>query len=179
MSTNYTPGPAAGAHIDKDGDNWTLVLVRELHHPPEKVWEAITEPEHLRAWAPFDADKSLGEAGATVKLTTLGAPKEHITEITVSRAEKPHILEYQWSGNMRWQLEPSGTGTRLMLWHNINRNFISMGAAGWHVCFDVMDHYLSGDPIGRTVGPDAMKIDGWQRLHEEYANQLGVPMPTW
>ena len=33
----------------------TLVLVRDLPHPPAKVWRALTEPEHLREWAPFDA----------------------------------------------------------------------------------------------------------------------------
>ena len=30
----YVPGPAAGAEIQKDGEKWTLVLVRELSHPP-------------------------------------------------------------------------------------------------------------------------------------------------
>ena len=55
----YTPGPASGAQIRKDGDKWTLILVRELRHSPEKVWEALTDPAHLRQWAPFDADGSL------------------------------------------------------------------------------------------------------------------------
>ena len=49
-----------------------------------------------------------------------------------------------------------------------------MGAAGWHVCLDVLDHLLGGDPIGRIVGPDAMKFGGWQRLHAEYARQFGI-----
>ena len=45
--SSYTPAPAYGAHIEKDGEQWTLVLVRDLKHPPEKVWRALTEPEHL------------------------------------------------------------------------------------------------------------------------------------
>jgi len=32
----YTPGPASGAEVRKDGEKWTLVLVRELRHSPEK-----------------------------------------------------------------------------------------------------------------------------------------------
>ena len=56
----YAPGPAAGAEIHKDGQTWTLVLVRDLAHPPAKVWKALTEPEHLREWAPFDSDRNLG-----------------------------------------------------------------------------------------------------------------------
>ena len=44
-----------------------------------------------------------------------------------------------------------------------------MGAAGWHICFDVLERLLADRPIGRIVGADAMKFDGWQRLHAEYA----------
>ena len=75
--------------------------------------------------------------------------------------------------------KPLGGGTRLTLWTNIDRRFISMGAAGWHICFDVLDHLLGGSPIGRIVGPDAMKFGGWQRLNAEYAKQFGVETPDW
>jgi uncharacterized protein YndB with AHSA1/START domain len=180
----YVPGPANIARIQKDqGPNgeekWTLVLVRELRHSPEKVWEAITDPAHLREWAPFVADGSLGTVGATVKLTTVAAPKPTVSEATVTRADAPNLLEYNWGDfDMRWQLEAFGGGTRLTLWTNIGHRFIAMGAAGWHICFDVLDHLLSGTPIGRIVGADALKF-GWQRLHAEYAKQFGIEMPNW
>ena len=54
--------------------------------------------------------------------------------------------------------------------------FIAMGAAGWHICFDVLDHLLGGIPLGRIVGPEAMKF-GWQRLNAEYAKQFGIESP--
>jgi hypothetical protein len=73
----------------------------------------------------------------------------------------------------------SGGGTRLTLWHNIDRRYIAMGAAGWHICFDVLDHLLSDTPIGRIVGPAAMQFAGWQRLHVEYAQQFGIEPPKW
>jgi uncharacterized protein YndB with AHSA1/START domain len=169
----YSPGAASGAEIRKDGEKWTLVLVRDLPHPPAKVWKALTEREHLREWAPFDSDRDLGAVGA-VKLSTVGTPQ--VTESRVKRAEAPRLLEYSWGGNdMRWELEALGSGgTRLTLWHNINRNFISMGAAGWHICFDVLERLLAGQPIGRIVGPEVMKFEGWQRLNAEYAKQFGV-----
>src|SRR5205085_1095838 len=136
----YTPGPA-NATVQKDGDKWTLVLVRELRHSPQKVWQALTDPTQLREWAPFDADGNLGKAGNTVHLTTVGAPGPHITESKVTRADPPKLLEYNWGDfNMRWQVEPLGAGTRLTLWTNIDRRFISMGAAGWHIALDVLDH---------------------------------------
>src|SRR6202048_4254580 len=125
----YTPGPAGGAQIRKDGEKWTLVLVRELRHPPEKVWQALTDPAHLREWAPFEADGSLGTVGTTVKLTTVGAPTPQVSETAVTRADAPKVLWYNWvAQDIRGELEPLGSGTRLTLWHNIDRRFISWGA---------------------------------------------------
>jgi uncharacterized protein YndB with AHSA1/START domain len=49
----YTPGPASGAQVRKDGEKWTLILVRELRHAPEKVWQALTDPAHIREWRPL------------------------------------------------------------------------------------------------------------------------------
>ncbi len=175
----YTPGPA-DAQVRKDGENWTLVLVRELRQSPDKVWQALTDPAQLREWAPFDADRNLGSSGATVKLTTVGAPSPHVTETKVTRADAPRVLEYNWGGgDMRWELEDHGGGTRLTLWANIDRRFISMGAAGWHICLDVLQRLLDGAPIGRIVAGDALKFGGWQRLNAEYAKQFGVEAPSW
>ena len=169
----YMPGPAAGAEVRKDEDKWTLVVVRELRHSPEKVWKALTDPASLREWAPFDSDRSLASVGP-VQLSTVGMPTPQISETQVTRADAPNLLEYSWGGNdLRWTLEPLGDGTRLTLWHNIDRNFISMGAAGWHICLDVLDRLVAGDPIGRIVGGDAMQF-GWPRLHTEYTKRFGL-----
>ena len=170
----YTPGQARGAQIKKDGvqedkSKWTLILVRELRHSPDKVWQALTDPAQLREWAPFVVDRSLGKAGTTVNLTWVAAPTPIETKIT--RADAPTALEY---GDMRWELEASVCGTRLTLWHKIDRRFIAWGAAGWHISFDVLDRLLAGEPIGRIVGPEAMKFAGWQRLVGEYAKQFEV-----
>jgi uncharacterized protein YndB with AHSA1/START domain len=169
----YVPGPASGAQVQKDGEKWTLVLVRELRHSPKKVWQALTDPAHLREWAPFETDGSLGTAGTTVKLTWVGAATPQDT--TVTRADAPKVLEYN---DIRWELEAIDGGTRLTLWHNIDRRFISWGAAGWHIAFDVLDRLLSGTPIGRIVGGDAMRFSGWQRLTAEYAKQFGSEAPN-
>jgi len=169
----YTPGPASWAQVRKEGEKWTLILVRELRHSPEKVWQALTDPAHLREWAPFVADGSLDTVG-TVHLTWVGAPQP--LEVKVTRADAPKVLEYS---DTRWELEPIVGGTRLTLWHNIDRRFISMGAAGWHICFDVLDRLLNGTPIGRLVGNEALAFEGWQRLNAEYASQFGVQPPNW
>jgi uncharacterized protein YndB with AHSA1/START domain len=170
---NYAPGPATGADVRKDGDTWTLILVRELRHQPAKVWKALTDPAQLREWAPFDADRNLGTAGV-VKLSTVGMPTPIVSETSVRRAEAPRLLEYNWGEHeLRWELEPLAGGTRLTLWHNIGRRFVAMGAAGWHICFDVLDQFLADQPIGRIVAGDAMNFS-WQRLNAEYSRQFGI-----
>ena len=168
----YTPGQASGAQVQKGGDKWTLILVRQLRHSPEKVWAALTDPAQLREWAPFVVDGSLGTIGA-VNMTWVGTPQPIETKVT--RADAPRLLEY---GDIRWELEAVGSGTRLTLWHSIDRRYVSWGAAGWHICFDVLDRFLADDPIGRIVGADAMKY-GWQRLVAEYAKQFGAETPGW
>lgn len=165
----YTPGPASGAQVRKDGEKWTLILVRELRHPPEKVWRALTEGAHLREWAPFEVEGNLGKVGEVVRLTWAGTSQ--VSEATVTRADAPKVLEYH---DIRWELEEGDGGTRLTLWHSIDRRYVSWGAAGWHICLDSLGFLLAGHPIGRIVGADAMKFSGWQRLKEEYAKQFSA-----
>jgi uncharacterized protein YndB with AHSA1/START domain len=169
----YTPGPANVAQVRKDGEKWTLILTRELRQSPEKVWQALTDPAHLHEWAPFDVDGSLGAAGTKVQLTWIGT--QRVSETIVTRADPPKVLEYS---DIRWELEATGRGTRLKLWHSIDRRYVSWGAAGWHICFDVLERLLLGQPIGRIAGGDAMKFSGWQRLTVEYARQFGAEKPN-
>lgn len=169
---DYQAGDAQGARIEAQGDDWILVVERRLRHAPDTVWQAITDPGHLRQWAPFDADRNLAQSGMA-RLSTVGTPEPHVTETEIKRVEAPTLLELSWGDNdMRWQLEAlDDGGTLLTLWHSIGRDYIAMGAAGWHICFDVLRHYLDDDPLGRLVGPDAM-AHGWPTLHQQYAEQF-------
>ncbi|HVY95131.1 MAG TPA: SRPBCC domain-containing protein [Bryobacteraceae bacterium] len=170
----YMPGPA-NAQVRKDSEEkWTLILVRQLRHSPEKVWAALTDPAQLREWAPFDIEGSLDTPGKTVKLKWIGAPAAIDTD--VKHVDPPKALEF---GDIRWELDPVGGGTKLTLWSTIDRRFVAWGAAGWHISLDVLGELLDGNPIGRLAGPDAMKFAGWQRLTQEYGAQFGVAQPKW
>ncbi|HEY7896757.1 MAG TPA: SRPBCC family protein [Gemmatimonadaceae bacterium] len=171
----YVPGPARDATIQKrDGDKWTLVLVRQLRQSPEKVWKAITDPAELKEWAPFDVDRNLATVGVTFKLTWVGSPTP--IELTVTRADAPKVLEFT---DMRWELEPVAGGTRLTLWSSLDRRYVAMGASGWHICLDALDQFVAGTPMGRIAGPAAMKSEGWKELLRDYANLLRAEVPSW
>jgi len=170
----YQPGPPGDADLRPDGDRWTLVFVRELRHPPELVWKALTEPSQLKEWAPFDADRDLGRTGdATLTMEGEGGP-EPMTA-SVRQARPPALLEYTWGTDLlRWELEPIPTGTRLTLRHTLeDRSWASKVVAGWHICLDVAEGFLDGRPIGRIVGDEARRY-GWERLHDLYAKRLGL-----
>jgi len=168
-----TPGDVT---YHADGDRWTLVFARRLAHPPERVWRALTEPEELRAWAPFLPDRSLARTGeATLTMfedaTALGdgSPAE------VTRADAPSLLEYRWQDDLlRWELEPESAGTRLTLRHTVaGDEWVPKVAAGWHLCLDVAERLLEGAPSTPVRGEEAME-HGWQALHDEYAERLGI-----
>ena len=57
--------------LARQGDRWTLTFTRKLAHPREKVWRAVTEPEHLAVWYPQEI---VGErkAGAPLRFVTPG-----------------------------------------------------------------------------------------------------------
>ena len=65
------------------------------------------------------------------------------------------MLEYNWGGRYAVGTRTLWWRHALTLWHSIDRRFISWGAAGWHICFDVLDRLLAGEPIGRIVGAEA------------------------
>jgi hypothetical protein len=89
MSTRekYAPGPATRAGIQKDEEKWTLVLVRELRHPPAMVCQALIDPAHLSEWAPFDADRNLGTVGP-VKLSRAPLPARRAPRFRWRRHER-------------------------------------------------------------------------------------------
>lgn len=178
---DYQPGAAIEAEARRDGSAWTLVFVRELRHPPSKVWIALTDPKELREWAPFDADRNLGATG-TAKLKMVGMPTEEALESTIRLAEAPRLLEYTWGDSLvRWELEAieSGKGTRLTLRQTLDDpTWLPKVAAGWHICLDVAERALEGHPIGRVVAGEAKRF-GWERLNAEYAERFGVENTGW
>lgn len=148
------------------------MFVRDLHHPRERVWTALTEPEQLGEWAPFLAHRDLGTVGDAL-LTMIDGDTEIELTASVLRAEAPALLEYSWGTDLlRWELTATGDGTRLTLRHTVaDPDMAAMAAAGWHVCLDVAELLLDGAPIGPIRGAEARNF-GWDGLHEAYAKTL-------
>ncbi|WP_436530029.1 SRPBCC family protein [Actinoplanes sp. HUAS TT8] len=157
------------ASVVADGDRWTLIFIRELRQPPAEVWPALVDPARLDRWAPFSASRPLTEPGEAT-LTMVDGEERTALPAVVHRVEAPHLLEYSWGEDLlRWELTPSGTGTRLTLRHTLtDRDMDAMVAAGWHLCADVLQRLLDGEDVAAIRGRDAMN-HGWESLRDRYA----------
>jgi uncharacterized protein YndB with AHSA1/START domain len=171
--TDFDPGPVGDARLEPAGEHWTLVFIRELRQPPDRVWSALTDPGELDQWAPFAAASDLGKPGDTT-LTMVDGDERVDLPATVLRAEPPTLLEYTWGDDrLRWELEPSGAGTRLTVRHTLAaKGMEAMVAAGWHLCVAVLRRLLDGEPVGVIRGRAAM-AHGFERLRAGYAERFG------
>jgi uncharacterized protein YndB with AHSA1/START domain len=160
---------------EREADGWTLVLHRDLAHPPQAVWAALTEAGQLEQWAPFRPDHDLDRVGGTT-LTMIDGAETVDLPGSVTRAQPPTLLEYTWGPDrLRWELTATDAGTRLTLRHAVaGPEWVAMVAAGWHLCLVVAERLLEGRPIPPIRGGDALGF-GWQELRDAYADQLGVP----
>jgi uncharacterized protein YndB with AHSA1/START domain len=168
----YKPSPFAPVERHAEGGRWTLVFVRDLRHPPDAVWAALTDPGQLREWSPYTADRDLGSVGDATATMIDGDVTEDIAA-SVTQAERPLLLEYTLGTDVvRWELAATEEGTRLTLRHTVGEaDWLPKAAAGWHLCVDVLERLLDGEPIGPIRGNAAMD-HGWQDLHDMYAKEL-------
>ena len=171
---DFDPGPLSDVSVVRDA-HWTLVFVRDLRHPVEKVWSALTDPAQLAQWAPYTADRDLAAVGAA-RLSMIDGDRPVDLAGLVTEVDPPTLLAYAWGEDvLRWELEPTAGGTRLTLRHTAaGRDPLPKLAAGWHLCLVVADRLLAGDPIPPIRGMDALDY-GWSELNEAYGRKLGIP----
>jgi uncharacterized protein YndB with AHSA1/START domain len=148
-------------------DKWTITFTRQLPHPPEKVWRAVTEPEHLKTWFPHEI---VGERRA-------GAPLTFVTEHgdafegEMVEFEPPSVMALMWGADLlRIELRPDGDGTVLTLVDTFAElGKASRDSAGWHVCLDRLVAALEG---GTPSGPT------WPELFALYTERFGPDAST-
>jgi len=157
--------------LSEVGGRYELRFVRPLAHPVEKVWSAITTPEGLRAWFPFDVE---GERATGASLRFVFRDDEgpdfpgRMLEYTPPRA-----MELIWEDDetLRLEVEPTESGCVLTL---INR-FDEIGkaardAAGWHACLDVLE---------ATLDEASIDAEGrWGEVHPGYVERFGPEAAT-
>ena len=104
-----------------------LHFQRRLAHPPERVWQAITDPSELREWFMAATAKIEGGVGGSVE--TVAGPGQIRAVGRILVWDPPRIYEHEWitearaeipngeDSVVRWELRPIGQGTLLTLEH--------------------------------------------------------------
>ena len=155
--------------LEQHGASWCLTFTRQLPHPPDKVWRAVTEPEHLAAWFPQEI---VGERRAGAALCFVSSAGDSF-EGEMCVFDPPSVMELTWGADrLRIELTPLGAGTLLTL----TDVFADVGkaardAAGWHECLDRLDAALRGVPAPSWG-------DRWRVVHPRYVERLGPEAAT-
>jgi uncharacterized protein YndB with AHSA1/START domain len=152
---------------------WRLRFTRRLAHPPETVWRAITEPEHLRAWFPFDIEGERAR-GAPLRFVFRDGEAEPFEGRMVA-FDAPHAMELEWGGGerVRLEVEPDGDGTVLTLLDTFDeQGKAARDAAGWHVSLDALREHLDG-----VAEPEQGRAR-FDRVHGAYRERFGPDAAT-
>lgn len=155
-----------------DDGRWELTFVRRLAHPAEKVWRALTEPEHLAAWFPTDIEGDRAP-GARLRFVFRNGEGPD-SEGEVLEFDPPTRLAYRWGDEiLRFRIEPDADGCLLTLvdvFEELGK--AARDAAGWHTCLDVLVHHLGGESPPWT--PDRR----WADVHPGYVERFGPEAAT-
>jgi uncharacterized protein YndB with AHSA1/START domain len=157
--------------LTEHGDTWQLTFTRLFAHPPEKVWRALTEPEHRAVWFPDTVEGEFA-AGAKLRFVTSQDPPDGFDgEMVVF--DPPRTMELLWGADrLRFELEAIGAGTRM----TFTDTFAELGkaardGAGWHECLQRLADELEG------TTPSEWSVT-WRAVHPRYVDRLGPEAAT-
>jgi uncharacterized protein YndB with AHSA1/START domain len=136
---------------------------RRYAHPPERVWRAITERDHLRTWFVEVLDYERSEldfrAGAALTFVPRAALDLPTGHGTVTAYDPPRRLEYTWdTETLRWDLTADGPAAcRLVLTNTVaDPDTARAVAPGWHQGLDNLAAILDGRAVDPAV-PDGVR----------------------
>jgi uncharacterized protein YndB with AHSA1/START domain len=151
--------------LSRDGDQCTLTFTRHFAHPIDKVWRAVTEPEHLKVWFPHEI---VGERrpGASLRFLSTGGDGFDGEMVAF---DPPSVIEFMWGiDRIHIELHPDGDGTRFTLVDTFNElGKAARDGAGWHECITRLERDLDGAAPGEWG-------DEWRAVHPLYVEHFGA-----
>ncbi|HVV77785.1 MAG TPA: SRPBCC family protein [Mycobacteriales bacterium] len=153
----------------RDGDAYVLRFQRDLPHPVDRVWQAITDPSHLAAWFPHPVELELRVGG---KAVFINDPSFDVDEELLASSGEVIELDpnrrfaFTWGNDLlRFELSPTATGCRLVFTHHLpHRACVNRTVSGWSVCLDSFEASLDGV---------AANSPGWRHYYDRYVEVLG------
>jgi uncharacterized protein YndB with AHSA1/START domain len=144
--------------VHTEGQYSTIVLKRVLHHAPELVWDAITDPEELKGWLMCSSAKIDGRTGGNIEMVS-GLAQYH-SKGRILAWDPPHVLEYEWKvaavtempmgqdAVFRYELARQGDSTLLTVtYRRITKEVATGFAPGSHALLDRLAAQLDKQPL--------------------------------
>lgn len=155
------------ARLEQDGPRYTLLVERQLAHPPEKVWRVVTERGLLKQWFPCDVEGEW-KVGAELRFNFLRGEGEGLSEEElrgeVVSVDEPRLLEFRWGTELiKYELTPEGDGCRFRLSQSLDDpSWGARNAAGWEMCLENLDLLLEGAALAKFAA------DAWRTKFTHY-----------
>ena len=145
-----------------DSATRSVVVERELTHPPDRIWRALTLPHLIGEWlmtTTFEAEPG--------RRFTMSADWGRV-DCQVQEIEPNRSLSYSWDTKdlrsvVTWTLTPTARGTRLRMeqagFRTDQEPYFRGASVGWPRYLDAMERMLDGpaqDP-GRSGPSDTEK----------------------
>jgi uncharacterized protein YndB with AHSA1/START domain len=154
---------------------------RQLAHPVERVWRAVTTPEGLSAWFPATVSIDGELRPGTAMHFEFAAGFARDGEVLTVESER--LLEFAW-GDDHIRIDLVGVPaepplTILTFMHTLSNvpDTLARTAAGWHVCLDTLALVAGGEtPTSSHTGP----TPEWRGRYDAYVErgfQSGAPIP--
>jgi uncharacterized protein YndB with AHSA1/START domain len=154
-----------------------LRMERRLAHPPEKVWRALTEPDHLARWFPFRPSELELRVGGRISFRSTVTGKDVLVAGLVTELDPPRafaftqdaraVLEREGENLLRFELRPDGDGCLLVFTHAFHdRPRAAANAAGWTACLDALEAVVAGGPVAAS--------QDFVTAHEAFVESFGL-----
>ena len=165
IAKQHHPSDEAAANIESrkgrlivQGEHATIIFTRTLHHSPELVWQAITDPVELKQWLLCSYAKIDGRTGGSIEM--VAGPSQFQVKGRILTWDPPRLFEHEWKVDpvedmpqgedaiFRYELIPNHESTLLTVtFRQLTRRTASGFAPGTHVLLDRLEAQLDNQPL--------------------------------
>jgi uncharacterized protein YndB with AHSA1/START domain len=131
---------------EKSTETLSVVVERDMPHPPEKIWRALTQPQLIEEWLMKNDFKPVVDHHFTLS-GDWGAADCRVIEV-----EPDKTLTYTWAAFglesvVTWTLTPTSTGTRVRMeqsgFSQEQQRAYHGAKAGWQKFFAALEQVLT------------------------------------
>ena len=129
----------------------SVVVEREMPHPPEKIWRALTQPHLIEEWLMKNDFQPVAGHKFNLRMGPQGG-WDGVIDCEVVTVEPHRTLSYSWAAQglesvVTWTLTPTSKGTTLRMeqsgFRTDQEQFYQGAKVGWGNFFAKLEQILA------------------------------------